>query len=264
MVISDEDVFVALGQSMRVDAQGLSVAGGPASDDVGRAVLRALIQTQGDRLALEWRRGMLAFGSDREVDILTGDDKWFTTTYALTASLLLTWLDDDEDEAAMAGAELVAMYRRYGCRRAIEDNIDLGSAFKPPRFVEAMWQVRVGDERVKGYQLVSAGAVLHAVGLKLAVARTIGYLSAVQTSSAAGRSGNLSELTARESEILLLMATGATTSSIAQTLSISPHTVKRHTSNIYSKLGTTNRSQTVAAAFQAGLVSLNAGPGPAA
>jgi LuxR family maltose regulon positive regulatory protein len=48
-------------------------------------------------------------------------------------------------------------------------------------------------------------------------------------------------LTRRETEILQLMEDGLTNQEIAGKLVISPHTVKRHTSNIYGKLGTNGR-----------------------
>ncbi|GCE31959.1 helix-turn-helix transcriptional regulator [Dictyobacter alpinus] len=50
-------------------------------------------------------------------------------------------------------------------------------------------------------------------------------------------------LTAREQEVLKLIAHGATNQTIAETLVISPDTVRHHVSNILSKLGVTNRTQ---------------------
>ena len=56
-----------------------------------------------------------------------------------------------------------------------------------------------------------------------------------------------SGLTAREVQILSLVATGRTNREIASTLMISEHTVARHLQNIFSKLGVSSR--TAAAAF---------------
>ena len=53
----------------------------------------------------------------------------------------------------------------------------------------------------------------------------------------------LDPLTAREQEVLQLIAHGATNQAIAETLVISPETVRHHVSNILSKLAVTNRTQ---------------------
>jgi DNA-binding NarL/FixJ family response regulator len=52
-------------------------------------------------------------------------------------------------------------------------------------------------------------------------------------------------LTDRESEILGLIAGGATNREIAGSLYLSPHTVKEHTSTLYRKLGARNRADAV-------------------
>jgi len=60
-------------------------------------------------------------------------------------------------------------------------------------------------------------------------------------------------LTERESEILALIAGGATNREIAATLFLSPHTVKEHTSTLYRKLGARNRADAVQRAQRLGL-----------
>ena len=54
-----------------------------------------------------------------------------------------------------------------------------------------------------------------------------------------------SELTARENDILRLVAYGATNAEIAQNLSISDKTVRNHLTNIFDKLGVDSRSKAI-------------------
>lgn len=63
----------------------------------------------------------------------------------------------------------------------------------------------------------------------------------------------LNELTEREREVLQLMAKGMNNKQIAETLSITTHTVKFHTGNIYSKLGGLSRAETIIWALKNGL-----------
>ena len=58
----------------------------------------------------------------------------------------------------------------------------------------------------------------------------------------------LRELTAREGEVLELMAAGATNGAIAERLVIAEHTVKSHVKHILRKLGAVNRAQVIAMA----------------
>lgn len=54
-------------------------------------------------------------------------------------------------------------------------------------------------------------------------------------------------LTARESEVLRAVATGASNAEVAARLDISPGTVKKHLDNVYAKIGVGSRTQAVAA-----------------
>ena len=61
-------------------------------------------------------------------------------------------------------------------------------------------------------------------------------------------------LTAREVEVLVLVATGRTNRAIAAELFLSEKTVARHVSNIFTKLGLSSRSAATAYAYERGLV----------
>jgi DNA-binding CsgD family transcriptional regulator len=61
-------------------------------------------------------------------------------------------------------------------------------------------------------------------------------------------------LTARELEVLRLVATGMTNKAIAAQLFVSERTVDRHVSNIYSKLGVSSRAAATASAYEHKLI----------
>jgi DNA-binding NarL/FixJ family response regulator len=61
------------------------------------------------------------------------------------------------------------------------------------------------------------------------------------------------ELTAREREILDLIARGHNNAGISTRLFLSPHTVRNHISRIFAKLGVASRAQAIVRAREAGL-----------
>jgi DNA-binding NarL/FixJ family response regulator len=72
------------------------------------------------------------------------------------------------------------------------------------------------------------------------------------------------ELTPRETTILMAVAGGLTTKAISQNLWLSEHTVKFHLTNIYRKLGVSNRSGAVRYAYENDLASSAAVAGASA
>jgi two-component system, NarL family, response regulator LiaR len=65
---------------------------------------------------------------------------------------------------------------------------------------------------------------------------------------------NATDLSEREIEVLRLIAAGRTNTEIAEQLVISEHTVKRHVSNILSKLHLADRTQAAVYAWREGVV----------
>lgn len=63
-------------------------------------------------------------------------------------------------------------------------------------------------------------------------------------------------LTAREREVLQLMAQGLANKQIALSLGISEHTVKFHLSSLYTKMGISSRTEAVRRGIELGLISL--------
>lgn len=75
----------------------------------------------------------------------------------------------------------------------------------------------------------------------------------------------LTGITGRESEVLMLIASGLSNMEIAQRLCISLPTVKTHVGSLLSKCGARDRAQLVIAAYENGLVlpAISVAPGAA-
>jgi len=74
------------------------------------------------------------------------------------------------------------------------------------------------------------------------------------TTTADSLAENLEELTAREVEVLRLMAEGYGNKQIASRLGISDHTVKFHISSILAKLSVSSRTEAVTQGIRMGLI----------
>jgi DNA-binding NarL/FixJ family response regulator len=94
----------------------------------------------------------------------------------------------------------------------------------------------LGDEDTARMELDAADWVFRQLG------------AAARTTSGAGT------LTARETEVLRLVAAGRTNRAIAADLFLSEKTVARHVSNIFGKLGVSSRSAATAWAYEQDLV----------
>ena len=66
----------------------------------------------------------------------------------------------------------------------------------------------------------------------------------------------MAEFTARELDVLRLLAEGRDTMTIADDLGIAPHTVEWHVRHLIEKLGVHSRLQAMIAAARVGLIEL--------
>ncbi len=80
--------------------------------------------------------------------------------------------------------------------------------------------------------------------------RLVGFLAPAKALSPAEV---MPELTAREREILGLIARGHSNAAIASRLFVSPHTVRNHVTHIFAKLQVADRAQAIVRAREAGL-----------
>ncbi|HET7091042.1 MAG TPA: response regulator transcription factor [Anaerolineae bacterium] len=121
--------------------------------------------------------------------------------------------------------------------------------------------IEAAQAGVHGYLLKSASAELlaeaivavHAGESRLSpalVRKTLEQLEALSRAQAQSESG----LSDQELQLLQLLATGASTQRMAQSLYLSERTVKRKIQDILTKLGAASRAQAVAEAFKRGLL----------
>ncbi|UMP04895.1 response regulator transcription factor [Amycolatopsis sp. EV170708-02-1] len=106
------------------------------------------------------------------------------------------------------------------------------------------------DDLVTAVRVVSAGNALFAPTI---TRRLIGEFTRAHAPAHAGRS-SVAELTARETEVLRLVARGLSNAEIAEALVIAEQTAKSHVSRVFAKLGVRDRAQAVVVAYEAGLV----------
>ncbi|MFC0674793.1 response regulator [Brachybacterium hainanense] len=109
------------------------------------------------------------------------------------------------------------------------------------------------DAGADGYLLKDArGAELVRAVHDLAAGRPV--LSSVALAALTGRGAPRNALSAREAEVLRLVAEGCTNRAVATRLGIGEATVKTHLGHVYEKLQVPDRASAVRAAWEQGLV----------
>jgi predicted ATPase/DNA-binding CsgD family transcriptional regulator len=159
----------------------------------------------------------------------------------------------ERDWAGAAGHfhAAVAAHREGGHPHdTVEAMIGLGRAWHElGRAADAVRQLRaaeaLADEIANSGRLAEVRAALAEIG---------------ETASGAPPDG----LTARQAEVLGLLATGLSNKEIAGRLYLSPATIERHLATVYRKLGVTGRVEATRYAMAHGLAGPPARPGPPA
>lgn len=135
--------------------------------------------------------------------------------------------------------------------KRLEQQADAPRVVVLSMYHDAVWVQRALDAGAKGYLLKGSGVadVLKAVR---AVAAGESFLSA-----GARRSANSDPLTAREREVLTLIAQGHTSKEVGGILSISPRTAEHHRARIMNKLSIGDVAGLTRYAIRTGLVDEN-------
>jgi DNA-binding NarL/FixJ family response regulator len=107
------------------------------------------------------------------------------------------------------------------------------------------------EDLVTGIRVVAQGEALLAPSV---TQRLIEAFRQRPEAAPARDAGELDDLTAREREVLVLVARGMTNGDIAAHLFLSEGTVKTHVKRIFAKLGLHDRTQAVILAYEIGLV----------
>jgi DNA-binding CsgD family transcriptional regulator len=155
--------------------------------------------------------------------------------------------------AHASGAVLLAEGDARGASAALHDGWTAWRQLEAP-FEEARTRVlmaqacrELGDADTAALELEAARQVFKQLGAAPDLARTQEFSQRSAPEAAGG-------LSAREVQVIRLLATGKTNRAIADELFISEKTVGRHVSNIFTKLGLSSRAAATAYAYKHDLV----------
>jgi len=142
-----------------------------------------------------------------------------------------------------ARAALLALRRAWEAWQELEAPYDAARA----RVLLALTCRSLGDEDTAALELDTARGVF----AELEAFPDVGWVDSLTSRTSPGDAHGL---TARELEVLRLVAAGKSNRDIAAELSISDHTARRHIQNIFAKLGVSSRAAATAFAYERGLL----------
>ena len=214
ILLADDQALLRLGFRLILDAQEDMKVAGEAGD--GATALRLALNTRPDVVLMDVRMpGMDGIEATRQI----------TAASAATRVLILTTFD--LDEYAYAG-------QRAGASGFLIKNVP------PPDLLSAIRAVASGD------------AVVAPTVTRRLLDAFLPHLPG--PGAPAAEPPELSQLTAREREILIQVAAGRSNAEIAQQLFLAEATVKTHVSRVLTKLSLRDRVQAVVYAYENGLV----------
>ena len=160
---------------------------------------------------------------------------------ALRALALAAAGEEDAAVGALAGALIL------GCPQGYVRVFADGGAPMAALLARLVAAQKAERGAARGVPLGCLAEVLRAFGGKDAA-------PGARRAAAAAVPGLVEQLTAREREILVLLAAGTPNPRIAEELVVSLDTVKKHVSHLLGKLGAANRTEAVTRARQLGLI----------
>jgi DNA-binding NarL/FixJ family response regulator len=222
VVVADDHSLVRVGIQAMLEAETDLTVVGWAAD--GEAAVRVTAEQQPDVVVMDMR--MPGLDGAEATRRLTQEGE---STDRLVKVLILTTFDDRETlyGALLSGASGFLL----------KDNA-------PAWLVDAVRAVAAGNawlDPTTGAHVIEALTSAPRLGLT--------------------GSDRLAHLTAREREVLVLVASGLTNAEICDRLVLSVATVRTHVARILMKTGCRDRSQAVALAYQSRLVRVDGRPG---
>jgi DNA-binding NarL/FixJ family response regulator len=203
--------------------------------------------------AIAIRAGLKAIlNDDPQINVIAEAANLAEMAEAVSESDVIVW-------APSAGLDLTVMGSEVS-KWKIGETTALLLVYHDPKMIEHLTRLPVRawgllDPEATQAELIAS---IQALNEGLSVTNPI-WLNQMYKNSTTSKDGNddlVESLTGREVEILQLLALGLTNKQIAGRLRISVHTVKFHVSTIFSKLGTTNRVETVNLGLKKGLIVL--------
>jgi DNA-binding CsgD family transcriptional regulator len=208
------------------------------------SILSMVDLRQGDFASAKWHL-------IESLDALRGLNSGQIGNYFATLAILAATLGQSARAARIAGAT-----------SEINENVGI----RPIPIVEAMYRPALdearrtlGEDRFAAEQQIGRlmsldDIIAEAVAIEIPSAPAPALTGSSETSRRALVSAPLPDgLSARAAEVLRLIAAGASTREIADQLVISTHTVERHITHVYQKIGARNRAEATAYAHQHGL-----------
>jgi DNA-binding NarL/FixJ family response regulator len=183
-------------------------------------------------------------------------------------------LGDDPDVALIGEAgtldELFSACHRLRPDVVVIDVGLLGFAERVARaLLEASPRTRVlilsprdAPEAARAARVLGCAAIIYAdataIELRRALSDAIAGVSprpgTPKTQTQTSTPATFGDLSKREQEVLILLASGCTNREIAQRLTVTPHTVKKHVEHILAKLGVNDRTAAAVRAVELGFV----------